>query len=60
MNICRTFESKHVALASVFRCLYLFFSQLGPGKVHFGLGTKSTEANSLYFTVFYSIDRVDF
>jgi hypothetical protein len=36
-----------------------FFSQFGRRKVHFGLGTKSTEANLLYFTVF-SIDKVDF
>jgi hypothetical protein len=41
------------------RCLYLFFSQFGRRKVHFGLGTKSTEANSLYYTIF-SIDKVDF
>jgi hypothetical protein len=37
----------------------LFFSQFGRRKVHFGLGTKSTEANSLYYTIF-SIDKVDF
>jgi hypothetical protein len=40
--------------------MFIFvFKQFGRRKVHFGLGTKSTEANSLYFTVF-SNDRVDF
>jgi hypothetical protein len=42
-----------------FRCLYLYFSQFDRRKVHFGLGTKSIEANSLYFTVF-SIDGGEF
>jgi hypothetical protein len=40
--------------------MFIFvFSQFGRRKVHFELGTKSTEANSLYFTIF-SIDKVDF
>ena len=48
--ICGTFESKHVALASVFIFLYLFFrSTFGRRKVHFGLDTKNTEANAPYF-----------
>ena len=54
----RAFESKHVALASVFQCSYLFFSRFGRRKVHFGLVTKSIEVNSLYFTIFI-IYRVD-
>ena len=36
-----------------------FHSLVGEIEVHFGLGTKSTEANSLYFTVF-SIDSAGF
>ena len=38
-------------------CLYLFFYQFAKlDKSTFRLGTKSTDANSLYFTMF-SIDR---
>jgi hypothetical protein len=38
LNICRAFESKHVALASVnFRCLYLLFRSLVGEKYISGL-----------------------
>jgi hypothetical protein len=46
----------YVALASVFRCLYLFFRSLVGEKYISGLALlKYTEANSLYFTVLVSI-----
>jgi hypothetical protein len=53
-------QNMHVALASVFSMfIFGFFRILVGGKYISSFGTKSTEANSLYFTVF-SIDRVDF
>jgi hypothetical protein len=40
-----------------FMLIYIWvFSHFGRRKVLFGLGTKSIEVNSLYFTIF-SIDR---
>ena len=50
-RIAEAFESKHVALDSVFSMFIFVFSHFGRRKVHFGLGTKSIQVTR--FTVFY-------
>ena len=46
---------EHVNTDQCFAMFISVFSHCDGRKVHFGLGTKSIEVNSLYFTIF-SID----